>query len=82
VTTALDPDPYLLPLPTPTAPVVPAHLVVPMHAHLNALYSDPVRPLAPLSENPSASKRGHPLAPMPGHLPGRNPAGSLEHDQR
>jgi integrase len=57
VTTAPGLDPYLLPLPAPTTPVVPAHLLVPVHAHLNARYADPVWPLAPLSANPSASKR-------------------------
>jgi hypothetical protein len=57
VTTAPGLDPYLLPLPAPTTPVVPARLLVPVHAHLNARYADPVWPLAPLSANPSATKR-------------------------
>ncbi|MBK6015521.1 integrase [Streptomyces sp. MBT53] len=57
MTTAFELDPYLLPLPTPTTPVVPAHMVTAMHAHLNAQYAAPVWPLAPMTENPSAGKR-------------------------
>ena len=50
-------DPYLLPLPTPASPVVLPHLASSPHAHLNGRYADPVWPLAPLTENPSASKQ-------------------------
>ena len=53
---ALDFDPYLLPLPAPGTPVVPAHLATPLHAHLNGRYADPVWHLAPLTGNPSAKK--------------------------
>ncbi|MFD5445985.1 hypothetical protein [Streptomyces tendae] len=56
MTTALEADPYLLPLPAPTTPVVPAHLAAPFHAHLNARYADLVWPLAPLTHNPSTAK--------------------------
>ena len=56
-TPATDTDPYLLPLPSPTSPVVLAHHVNPLHAHLNARYADPTWPLAALTENPSVSKR-------------------------
>lgn len=56
MTTAFELDSYLLPLPNPTTPVVPAHLVTAMHAHLNTQYADPVWLLAPMTENPSASK--------------------------
>jgi hypothetical protein len=56
MTAAPDLDPYLLPLPSPGAPVILPHLVVPMHAHLNGRYADPVWSLAPLTGNPSAVK--------------------------
>ncbi|MFE7277836.1 integrase [Streptomyces sp. NPDC057623] len=56
MSTALELDPYRLPLPNPTTAVVPAHLVVAQHAHLNARYADQVWPLAPLIENPSARR--------------------------
>jgi hypothetical protein len=56
VTTTPDLDPYLLPLPAPGTPVVLPRLAVPLHAHLNARYAAPIWPLAPLTENPSASK--------------------------
>ena len=56
MTAAPDLDPYLLPLPTPASPVVLPHLAGALHAHLNGRYADPVWPLAPLTENPSASK--------------------------
>jgi integrase len=55
VTTALEPDPYLLPLPAPGTPVVLPHLAAALHAHLNGHYGSPVWPLAPLTQNPSAS---------------------------
>jgi hypothetical protein len=54
---AADLDPYLLPLPGPGSPVVLPHLATSLHAHLNGRYADPVWPLAPLTENPSASKK-------------------------
>jgi hypothetical protein len=57
MTAAADLDPYLLPLPAPGSPVVLPHLATPLHAHLNGRYADPVWPLAPLTENPSASKK-------------------------
>jgi hypothetical protein len=57
MTTAADLDPYLLPLPAPASPVVLPHLATSLHAHLNGRYADPVWPLAPLTENPSASKK-------------------------
>lgn len=57
MTTAPELDPYLLPLPAPTSPVVLPHLVSPLHAHLNGRYADPVWSLGPLTENPSASKK-------------------------
>jgi hypothetical protein len=56
VTTAPDLDPYLLPMPTPASPAVLPHLACAVHAHLNARYRDPVWPLAPLTENPSARR--------------------------
>ena len=62
MTAAPDFDPYLLPLPTPASPVVLPHLASSLHAHLNGRYADPVWPLAPLTENPSASKQSDPLA--------------------
>ncbi|GGW87814.1 integrase [Streptomyces noursei] len=55
MTTALELDPYLLPLPLPTSPVIPTALVV-AHAHLNSAYADPVWLMAPLTDKPSASK--------------------------
>ena len=57
MTAAPDLDPYLLPLPTPASPVVLPHLASSLHAHLNGRYADPIWPLAPLTENPSASKK-------------------------
>ena len=57
MTAAPDLDPYLLPLPAPASPVVLPHLATSLHAHLNGRYADPVWPLAPLTENPSASKK-------------------------
>ena len=57
MTTAPDLDPYLLPLPTPASPVVLPHLASALHAHLNGRYADPIWPLAPLTENPSAPRR-------------------------
>jgi integrase len=56
MTTAPDLDPYLLPMPGPGSPVVLPHLACAMHAHLNGRYRDPVWPLAPLTENPSAAR--------------------------
>ena len=56
MTAAPDFDPYLLPMPGPASPVVLPHLVCAMHAHLNGRYRDPVWPLAPLTENPSAAR--------------------------
>ena len=56
MTTAPDLDPYLLPMPTPASPVVLPHLACAVHAHLNGRYRDPVWPLAPLTENPSARR--------------------------
>jgi len=56
VTAAEDFDPYLLPLPAPTSPVVAPHLASPLHAHLDGRYGDPVWPLAPLTGNPSTRK--------------------------
>jgi len=57
MTAAPDFDPYLLPLPTPASPVVLPHLASSLHANLNGRYADPVWPLAPLTENPSTSKK-------------------------
>ena len=57
MTAAQDLDPYLLPMPAPASPVVLPHLASSPHAHLNGRYADPVWPLAPLTENPSASKQ-------------------------
>ncbi|MGA8016406.1 MAG: integrase, partial [Candidatus Dormiibacterota bacterium] len=57
MTTALELDPYLLPLPAPASPVVLPHLVNSLHAHLNGRYADPVWSLGPLTENPSVSKK-------------------------
>ncbi|WP_329564352.1 integrase (plasmid) [Streptomyces uncialis] len=56
MTAAVDLDSYVLPLPTPTSPVVSAHLVVPVYAHLNAVYAAPIWPLAPLTANPSSKR--------------------------
>jgi hypothetical protein len=56
MTTAPDLDPYLLPMPGPGSPVVLPHLACAVHAHLNGRYRDPVWPLAPLTENPSAAR--------------------------
>lgn len=56
MTAAREPDPYVLFVPTPDSPVVLPHLVTPMNAHLNARYAEPVWPLSPLTENPSAFK--------------------------
>ncbi|MFE0023351.1 integrase [Amycolatopsis sp. NPDC059021] len=56
MSTALDHDPYLLPMPTPASLVVQPHRVVPEHAHLNSRYDAPVWSLAPLIANPSTSK--------------------------
>jgi hypothetical protein len=50
-------DPYLLPLPTPDSPVVLPHLVGELNARFNARFADPVWPLSPLSQNPSAKKQ-------------------------
>ena len=54
MSTAVEDDPYLLPLPNPTSPVINAELVKAVHAHLNNQYRDPVWSLAPMIENPSA----------------------------
>ncbi|WP_137147815.1 integrase [Mycolicibacterium sp. CR10] len=56
MTTALEPDPYLLPMPTPNSPVVSHRLVKPIHAHLNSLYRDPTWSVAPLTEKPCAER--------------------------
>jgi integrase len=53
MTAAPDLDIYLLPAPSPASRVVADHLVVPMHAELNARYGDDVWPLRPLTANPS-----------------------------
>ncbi|HWO58947.1 MAG TPA: integrase [Umezawaea sp.] len=57
MSTAPELDPYLLPLPTPHSPVVLPHLTTALHAHFNARYADPIWPLSPLTENPSAAKK-------------------------
>jgi integrase len=49
-------DPYVLPLPSPVSRVITPPYVVAVHAHLNARYADPVWPLAPLTEHPSAPR--------------------------
>ncbi|MFD9562163.1 integrase [Streptomyces sp. NPDC059994] len=46
-------DPYLLPLPEPHTPVIPAHLVIARQAHRNSRFGDMVWSLAPLIDNPS-----------------------------
>ena len=56
MTAAPDLDLFLLPLPSPASPVVPAHLAGTLHAHLNGRYGDPVWSLAPLTDNPSATR--------------------------
>jgi hypothetical protein len=56
VSTALEPDPYLLPMPNPDNPVVSDHLVKPIHAHLNSRYRDPIWSLAPLTEKPCTER--------------------------
>ena len=56
VTAARDLDPYMLPPPTPASPVVPRRLTGTLHPHLNSRYADPIWPLAPLTDNPSASR--------------------------
>lgn len=43
-------------MPGPGSPVVLPHLACAVHAHLNGRYRDPVWPLAPLTENPSAAR--------------------------
>ncbi|MEU3314465.1 integrase [Streptomyces sp. NPDC006662] len=53
MTTVPDLDPYLLPLPGPLTPVVPADRLSPINAHLNARYIDDVWRMAALSANPS-----------------------------
>ncbi|MCX5336800.1 integrase [Streptomyces sp. NBC_00140] len=55
MTTILAPeaDPYLLPLPESTTPVIPDHLVIARHAYLNSRFGDIVWSLAPLIDNPS-----------------------------
>jgi hypothetical protein len=55
MTAAPDIDPYLLPLPTPTSPVVLPHLAVAVHADLNGRYADPLWSLAPLTGDPAWS---------------------------
>ncbi|MFE7577110.1 integrase [Streptomyces sp. NPDC057521] len=55
MTTAVESDPYILPLPGPDTPVVLPHRALPLHAHLNARYAAADWPLAPLNENPSSS---------------------------
>jgi integrase len=55
-TVARELDPYVLPLPTPVSPVVAPHLAGSLHAHLNGRYADPVWPLAPLTDDPSAPR--------------------------
>ena len=55
-TVARDLDPYVLPLPTPASPVVSLRLAGTMYAHLNGRYADPVWPLAPLTDDPSAPR--------------------------
>ncbi|MFF4948952.1 integrase [Streptomyces chattanoogensis] len=57
VTLLDEPDPYVLPMPFAGSPVVADHLVVALHARLNARYSDGIWPLAPLTDNPSEVKR-------------------------
>ncbi|WP_326615312.1 integrase (plasmid) [Streptomyces scopuliridis] len=52
-TLASEADPYLLPLPDSTTPVIPSHLVIDRHAHLNSRFGDMVWSLAPLIDNPS-----------------------------
>ncbi|MEV6871643.1 hypothetical protein [Amycolatopsis sp. NPDC051128] len=54
--TAAETDPYLLPLPAPDCPVVPAGRAVGIHAHLNSRYDAAIWSLAPLTENPSESR--------------------------
>ena len=56
MTAAPDLGPCLLPMPWPGSPVVLPHLACAVHAHLNGRYRDPVWPLAPLTENPSAAR--------------------------
>lgn len=56
MTTALEPDPYLLPMPSPNSPVVSDHLVKPIHAHLNSRYRDPIWSVAPLTEKPCSER--------------------------
>ncbi|MGW6941162.1 integrase [Streptomyces xanthophaeus] len=53
MTTAPQLDPYLLPMPGPLTPVVPAELLSPINAHLNACFADPVWRMSALSANPS-----------------------------
>ena len=56
MTTALESDPYLLPMPSPNSPVVTDDLVKPIHSHLNSRYSDPIWSLAPLTETPCTDR--------------------------
>ena len=39
MTATAEPDPYLLPLPTPASPVVLPHRAGALHAHLNGRYA-------------------------------------------
>jgi integrase len=55
-TAAGDLDPYMLPMPAPASPVVLPHRTGALHAHLNGRYADPVWPLAPLTDDPSAPR--------------------------
>jgi hypothetical protein len=57
VTTALESDPYLLPMPTPDSQVVNDDLVKPIHSHLNSRYCDPIWSVAPLTETPCTDRR-------------------------
>ncbi|MFI1522811.1 integrase [Kitasatospora cineracea] len=51
------PDRFHLPHPHPATPVVPDHLITPVHAHLNSRYAEAVWSLAPLVANPSEDLR-------------------------
>ncbi|MFE6869589.1 integrase [Kitasatospora sp. NPDC057692] len=56
-TTAPAIDRFRLPVPSPTTPVVPAHLAAPDHAHFTSNFRDPVWSLAPLVANPGEGLR-------------------------
>lgn len=55
MTTAIELDPYLLPLPEPGSPVVLPHRVFAPHTHQSGRYGESVWPLAPLPAKPSAT---------------------------